>query len=112
MTTITRNGVDQVLERAVADGAVPQVVAIAADRDGIIYEGGAGPRVAGEAGTVTADTHFRIMSMTKMVATTVAHVAVGALLLAHCFMLAVQVYRNLAPAEELAQAIEHKAVPA
>ena len=72
MTTITRSGVDQVLERAVADGAVPQVVAIAADRDGIIYEGGAGPRVAGEAGTVTADTHFRIMSMTKMVATTVA----------------------------------------
>ena len=72
MTTITRTGVDQVLERAVADGAVPQVVAIAADRDGIIYEGGAGPRVAGEAGTVTADTHFRIMSMTKMVATTVA----------------------------------------
>ncbi|HUA05116.1 MAG TPA: serine hydrolase domain-containing protein [Solirubrobacteraceae bacterium] len=72
MTTITRTGVDQVLERAVADGAVPQVVAIAADRDGIIYEGGAGPRVAGEGGTVTADTHFRIMSMTKMVATTVA----------------------------------------
>jgi len=72
MTTITRTGVDQVLERAVTDGAVPQVVAIAADRDGIIYEGGAGPRVAGEGGAVTADTHFRIMSMTKMVATTVA----------------------------------------
>ena len=72
MTTITRTGVDQVLERAVADGAVPQVVAIAADRDGIIYEGGAGPRVAGEDAPATVDTHFRVMSMTKMVATTVA----------------------------------------
>lgn len=36
----------------------------------------------------------------SMVATTVAHVAVGALLLAHCFMLAVQAYRNLSPATE------------
>ena len=72
MTTITRSGVDHVLERTVADGGVPQVVAMAADRDGIIYEGGAGPRVVGEEGTVTADTHLRVMSMTKMVATTVA----------------------------------------
>jgi CubicO group peptidase (beta-lactamase class C family) len=48
------------------------VAAIAADRDGIIYEGGAGPRVAGEDAPVTVDTHFRVMSMTKMVATTVA----------------------------------------
>jgi heme A synthase len=31
----------------------------------------------------------------SMVATTVAHVAIGALLLAHCFMLSVQAYRNL-----------------
>lgn len=48
----------------------------------------------------------------SMVATTVAHVAVGALLLAHCFMLTVQAYRNLAPAAELAEANEQKAVPA
>ena len=45
----------------------------------------------------------------SMVATTVAHVAVGALLLAHCFMLAVQAYRNLAPAAELAAA-DQKAI--
>jgi CubicO group peptidase (beta-lactamase class C family) len=72
MATISRTGVDEVLERAVADGAVPSVAAIAADRDGIIYEGAAGPRVAGGDDPVTVDTHFRIMSMTKMVATTVA----------------------------------------
>lgn len=72
MSTITRSGVDQVLERAVAEGAVPQVIAMAADRDGVIYEGAVGPRVVGEQDTVTADTHLRLMSMTKMVATTVA----------------------------------------
>ncbi len=42
--------VDKVLQDAVANGAVPHVAAIAADRDGIIYEGGAGARTAGEAG--------------------------------------------------------------
>jgi methyl acetate hydrolase len=72
MTTISRTGIDEILERAVADGAVPSVVAIAADRDGIIYEGAAGPRVAGGDDPVSVDTHFRIMSMTKIVATTVA----------------------------------------
>src|SRR6516164_10347025 len=72
MTTTARTGIDQILERAVAEGAVPEVAAIAADRDGIIYEGGAGPRVAGEDAPATVDTHFRVMSMTKMVATTVA----------------------------------------
>ena len=72
MATISPTGVDEVLERAVADGAVPSVVAIAADRDGIIYEGAAGPRVAGGEDPVSVDTHFRIMSMTKIVATTVA----------------------------------------
>lgn len=51
---------------------------------------------------VTAPTH-------TMVAVTVAHVAVGALLLAHCFMLAVQAHRHLtqpspAPAREVVTA--------
>jgi len=69
-TTVT--SIDSVLENAVASGAVPNVVAIAADRNGVIYEGAAGPRAVGEAEPVTADTHFRIMSMTKMVATVAA----------------------------------------
>lgn len=71
-STDTLASIDEVLEAAVASGAVPSAVAIAADRDGVIYEGAAGSRVAGESDPVTVDTHFRIMSMTKMVATVVA----------------------------------------
>ncbi len=67
------SSIDKVLADAVASGAVPNVVAMAADRDGVIYEGAAGPRVAGGGDEpVSADTHFRIMSMTKMVATVAA----------------------------------------
>jgi hypothetical protein len=39
MATISRTGIDEVPERAVAGGAIPSVAAIAANRDGIIYEG-------------------------------------------------------------------------
>src|SRR4051794_516888 len=72
MHTITTTGIDQVLHDAVEAGVVPNVVAMAADHHGPIYEGAAGPRVAGGSDTVTADTTFRIASMTKMVATTAA----------------------------------------
>ena len=65
--------IDAVLAEAVESGKVPHVAAIAADRDGIVYEGGAGPRIVGEADDpVSTTTQFRIMSMTKMVATTAA----------------------------------------
>jgi methyl acetate hydrolase len=66
------SSLDRVLNDAVEAGAVPNVTAIAADRNGIIYEGAAGPRVAGGSDPVTVDTHYRIMSMTKMVATATA----------------------------------------
>jgi len=67
------SGIDTVLAEGVASGAVPHVAAIVADRDGILYEGGAGVRVAGESSDpVTTATQFRIMSMTKMVATAAA----------------------------------------
>jgi len=66
------SSIDQVLRDAVDSGAVPNVSAIAADRNGIIYEGAAGPRVAGGDEPVSVDTHYRIMSMTKMAASTVA----------------------------------------
>jgi CubicO group peptidase (beta-lactamase class C family) len=72
MSTTVRTSIDGVLESAVASGAVPNVAAVAADRNGVIYEGAAGPRIAGEPEPVTVDTHFRIMSMTKMVATVAA----------------------------------------
>jgi methyl acetate hydrolase len=63
---------DQILQDAVDSGAVPNVAAIATDRNGVIYEGAAGPRVAGGSDPVTVDTHFRVMSMTKMPVTAVA----------------------------------------
>lgn len=60
------------LHDAVAAGKVPNVVAVAADRDGPIYEGAAGPRAVGSDDPVTPDSVFRIMSMTKMVCTVAA----------------------------------------
>jgi methyl acetate hydrolase len=64
--------IDQILRAGVKSGTVPHVAAIAADRDGVIYEGAAGVQVAGEDRPVTTGTQFRIMSMTKMVATVAA----------------------------------------
>lgn len=74
---MTRNidgsGIDKVLRDSVEGGALPHVAAIAADADGVIYEGGAGARINGESDDpVGTSTTFRIMSMTKMVATVAA----------------------------------------
>jgi hypothetical protein len=57
-TSVEVSPIDEVLRAAVEDGAVPNVAAIAADRDGVIYEGAAGPRVAGEPDSepMTVDT--------------------------------------------------------
>ena len=71
--SIDGSGIDRVLTDAVQRGDLPHVAAIAADADGVIYEGGAGVRVAGESeDPVGPSTQFAIMSMTKMVATTAA----------------------------------------
>jgi methyl acetate hydrolase len=40
---IDTTGIDRVLRDAVDAGDVPHVAAIAADRDGVIYQGAAGP---------------------------------------------------------------------
>jgi len=64
--------IDAVLRAAVDSGAVPNVVGVAADDDGVIYEGAAGPRAVGADEPVTADSIFRIASMTKMVCTVAA----------------------------------------
>jgi CubicO group peptidase (beta-lactamase class C family) len=63
---------DAVLRNAVASGAVPNVVGLAADRNGVIYSGAVGPRKVGESGDVGVDSVFWIASMTKMVTTTAA----------------------------------------
>ena len=73
MSTSTRSqAIDAVLADAVSAGAVPNVVAVAADRDDVIYQGAAGPRAPGEEATVNGDTPLRIMSMTKPVVTVAA----------------------------------------
>jgi methyl acetate hydrolase len=64
--------IDEVLQDAIDNDAVPGVVAMAAGDDGVIYEGAAGLRQAGECDPITPDTMMRIASMTKMVTTTAA----------------------------------------
>ena len=64
--------IDQVLGAAVNAGKVPGVVAAAANRDGIFYQGAFGKRRLSEDTAMTNDTVFRIFSMTKAIATTAA----------------------------------------
>ncbi|WP_448626414.1 serine hydrolase domain-containing protein [Geodermatophilus sp. URMC 64] len=71
-TAVDTRGIDEVLRQAVDSGAVPNVVAVAADRDGPFYEGAAGNRTVGTDQPLDGGTLFRIASMTKMVATTAA----------------------------------------
>ncbi|GAA4550494.1 serine hydrolase domain-containing protein [Pseudonocardia xishanensis] len=65
--------IDELLRAAVDRGDVPNAVAVAADRDGVIYEGGAGPRAVGSADAAGPDTTFRLASMTKMITTAAVH---------------------------------------
>lgn len=66
------SSIDAVLQDAVSSGAVPNVVAVAADRNGTIYEAAVGPRAVGQDEPVGAESLFRIASMTKMVVTVAA----------------------------------------
>src|ERR1700730_14762280 len=70
--SIDGTAIDKILRDAVDSGGVPHVAAIAADRDGVVYQGAAGPRGGGGTDPVTVDTLFRIMSMTKMPCTVAA----------------------------------------
>ena len=67
-----RTVVDGVLERAVDAGDVPGVVALAADVDGVVYEGAFGRREVGTGAPMTVDTVFWIASMTKAVTSVAA----------------------------------------
>ena len=64
--------IDDVLTHAVQAGDVPNIVAVAANRDGLIYCGAVGSRVVGDEAPITATTRMRIASMTKIVATVAA----------------------------------------
>jgi CubicO group peptidase (beta-lactamase class C family) len=59
--------IDRILSAAVTAGDVPCVAAMAADRNGVIYNGAFGPRVLGGADPLQLDTPFRLHSMTKAI---------------------------------------------
>ena len=67
-----REQADSLLRRAVEEGEVPGVVAMATDRNGPIYEGAFGRRVLGQPAPMTADTVAWIASMTKALTATAA----------------------------------------
>ena len=62
-----KSRIDAALQGAVEVGDVPGVVAMATDREGIIYEGAFGKRVLGQPAPMTVDTVVWIASMTKAV---------------------------------------------
>jgi CubicO group peptidase (beta-lactamase class C family) len=64
---MTASDIDRVLDHAVRSGRVPGIVALAADRNGTFYQGTFGKRGLDEDASMTADTVFRIASMTKAV---------------------------------------------
>ena len=65
---------DEVLEKAVAAGDVPFVVAMAGNADGITYSGAAGQAAEGRA--AAENTAFRIFSMTKAIGSVAAMILI------------------------------------
>jgi CubicO group peptidase (beta-lactamase class C family) len=63
---------EKLLDEAVAEGVVPGAVAVVVDRDGVTTIAAAGARRSGQSLPVTADTCFRLMSMTKSTVTAAA----------------------------------------
>ncbi|MEQ1716512.1 MAG: serine hydrolase domain-containing protein [Hyphomicrobium sp.] len=59
---------DRVLRRAVDAGAAAGVVAAAATREGVFYQGACGKRSVDAPAPMTTDSIFRIFSMTKAIA--------------------------------------------
>src|ERR1700747_3219704 len=64
--------VDRVLKPAADRGDVPGVVAMAATREGPVYEGAFGRRALPDGAAMTADTVFWIASMNKAMTSTAA----------------------------------------
>ena len=64
--------IDQVLKAATDRGDVPGVVAMAATREGPVYEGAFGRRALPDGAAMTPDTVFWIASMSKAITSTAA----------------------------------------
>ena len=68
MSSNLKTAADGILHKVVsAKPGVPGVVAMATDRNGIIYEGAAGKRTQGQAADMTTDSVFAIFSTTKAI---------------------------------------------
>ena len=67
MCRVTFRSVDLTFAESVASGDVPGVVALAADRERVLYQGAVGVRDLAAATPMTLDTVFNIASMTKAV---------------------------------------------
>ena len=64
--------IDQILKAATDRGDVPGIVAMAATREGPVYQGAFGTRALPRGPAMTADTVFWIASMTKAITSTAA----------------------------------------
>ena len=62
---MSAGGIDELLERAVDDRVVPGVVAVAGNRDGVLYEGAFGVLDINGDAPARPDTTFALASMTK-----------------------------------------------
>lgn len=69
---MSKSDIDRVLRDAVAQAAVPHIVATVTDRSGTVYSGAAGSLTPGGSEPVTPDSLFRIASMTKIITTVAA----------------------------------------
>ncbi|HZG72588.1 MAG TPA: serine hydrolase domain-containing protein, partial [Chondromyces sp.] len=69
---MNKQQIDEILEKAVGEFGIPGVVAYAADKEGVIYEGAFGQRSVDSDVGMTTDSVFWIASMTKAVTTVAA----------------------------------------
>ncbi|MEP6838013.1 MAG: serine hydrolase domain-containing protein [Bradyrhizobium sp.] len=65
-------GIDAILQARVDAGDAPGVVAMAATKDSVVYQGAFGVRAKGTATKMSADTVFSIASMTKLLTSVAA----------------------------------------
>jgi len=71
-TDVLRSNIDRALKKPIETGAIPGVVALAADDHGTFYQGAFGRRFIDKPDPMTLDSVFRIASMTKAVTGTAA----------------------------------------
>lgn len=69
---MSTRSIDNMLETAAGSGNISGVVALAADRSGVIYEGAAGRRSVSAEAPMTPDTVMFIASMTKAITSVAA----------------------------------------